>query len=449
MSKVVLISVAASVGLGLLSLHLVKQLKEGEATIADLKAQVTSLQEQQQRQPVQPPLAQTPPPEQIAEPPREVIGTPAEKPKTIGVVVGPNQVPPAAPNREERMRMMREQRERQRQLMQDPEYREAMRVQTRGTFARTYPGVIQELGLDQQQADEFLDLLADQQMRANEQMQSLWEAKDPDHNDPAAMQERQRKFAQLAAETQRNNEAELAARFGQDKLQAWREYQSTMGTRFELENMRNTLAATGLPLSEDMSKPLLKALAQANKADMSEYATTVDPAASPAQARLALSSGFDGSNMERQLEVTKKRNQRMLDAISPYLSFEQRKAIEKQQEAQLKLQEAQLRLMRAQQKSENSAVTFVESTDWLPAQPECAPARESPGSAARRSRSEIPAANGRHRSGATPHPADHADRRGLTLPACSHRAVPRQSMSVGGARAGIADSAETSRRRSP
>ena len=49
MSKVVLISVATSVGLGLLSVHLVKQRKEGEATISDLKAQVESLQEQQQR----------------------------------------------------------------------------------------------------------------------------------------------------------------------------------------------------------------------------------------------------------------------------------------------------------------------------------------------------------------------------------------------------------------
>jgi hypothetical protein len=42
------------------------------------------------------------------------------------------------------------------------------------------------------------------------------------------------------------------------------------------------------------------------------------------------------------------------------LSFEQRTAIEKQQEAQLKMQEAQIRLMRAQGKADSNGVYFVE-----------------------------------------------------------------------------------------
>lgn len=366
MSKVVLISVAVAVGLGLLSLHLVKQLEEGEATIADLKAQVAALQEQQQQQPV--PL---PPPEEIAAQPSEVIGTPPkEPPKIVGVIAGPNQsAPPGAPSRDDRMRMFREQRERQRQLMQDPEYREAMRVQTRGNFARQYPGVIQELGLNPQQADEFFDLLADQQLRASEQMQPMWDMEGVDPNDPAAMQERSRKIQQQAQENQRKNEAEMAAYLGQDKVQAWKEYQSSMGMRYELENMRNTLSANGLPLNDEMSKPMLKALAQVNQAEANEYSAAANRGAAPALARAAAYVGSDGSNMERHLEATKKRNQRMLDAISPYLSFEQRAAIEKQQEAQLKMQEAQLRLMRAQGKADNNGVTFVESSGVVVAQP--------------------------------------------------------------------------------
>jgi hypothetical protein len=259
------------------------------------------------------------------------------------------------------MRMFREHRERQRQLMQDPEYREAMRVQTRGNFARQYPGVIQELGLNSQQADEFFDVLADQQLRASEQMQPIWDMEGTDPSDPAAMQERQSKIQQAAQDNQRKNEAEMAARFGQDKLQAWKEYQSTMGMRYELENMRNPLSSNGLPLSDDLSKPMLKALAQMNQADADEYSAAVNRGAAPAlAARVVSSAGFDGGNMERQLETTKKRNQRMLDAISPYLSFEQRTALEKQQEAQLKMQEAQLRLMRAQGKADSNGVYFVE-----------------------------------------------------------------------------------------
>jgi hypothetical protein len=277
---------------------------------------------------------------------------------------------PIAPlNREDRMRMFREHRERQRQLMQDPEYREAMRVQTRGNFARQYPGVIQELGLDPQQADEFFDLLADQQMRASEQMQPIWDMDGVDPNDAAAVQERQRKMAEQAAENQRKYEAELAARFGQDKLQAWKEYQSSMGMRFELENMRSTLSANGTPLSDDMTRPMLKAMAQMSQAEANELSAAVARGASPAAARLVANSAFDGSNMERQLEFMKRRNQRMLDAISPYLSFEQRAAIEKQQEAQLKVQEAQLRLMRAQGRGESNVGYFVDGAGATVAQP--------------------------------------------------------------------------------
>lgn len=371
MSKVVLISVASSVALSLLSLHLVKQLKEGETAIADLKAQVASLQEQQQQEPVPLPLGNNPPPEVLAPQPSEVIRAPVkEAPKTVGVVTATGQWMPAAqPSREDRMRMFREHRERQRQLMQDPEYREAMRVQTRGNLSRQYPGVVQELGLDAQQADEFFDLLADQQLRANDQMQPMWEMEGGDSADPAAMQERHRKIAQQAQENQRKNEADLAARFGQDKLQTWKDYQSTMGMRYELENMRSTLAASGLPIGDDMSKPMLKALAQVNQVDVTEYSAAMARGAAPAIARLAANGASDASNMDRQLDFMKKRNQRMLDAISPYLSFEQRAAIEKQQDAQIKMQEAQLRMMRAQGKAQSNGVYFMEGAGTTIVQP--------------------------------------------------------------------------------
>ncbi len=65
------------------------------------------------------------------------------------------------------------------------------------------------------------------------------------------MRERHGKIQQQAQENQRKNEAEMAAFLGQQKLQAWKEYQSSMGMRYELENMRNTLSAKGLPLNDE------------------------------------------------------------------------------------------------------------------------------------------------------------------------------------------------------
>ena len=352
MSKVVITLLATTAGLGLVSLHLVKQLREGDAAIAELKGQVATLQEQ-----VEAARTLSPPPTPVAagafESPGVIAPTPEQEQKeapkiaatqSIGGVAAAV-VRPSPLSNEDRARMMREHRERQRQLMQDPEYREAVRLQARTNFARQYPGVIQELGLDQAQAEDFFELLAEQQMRGTEEMEPLWEM-EIDGRDPAAIQQRQSDVQRIAAEMHRKNDAELAARFGQDKLQAWKEYQSTIGQRWQLEHMRNTLAAQGLPLNEDMSKPMLKALAEVQKLEMQEVAAA-NRGRTPAQARVGANVAFEGRNMEQQLEDTKKRNQRVLDAISSYLTFEQRQALEREQEAQVKMQEAQLRMMRA------------------------------------------------------------------------------------------------------
>jgi hypothetical protein len=248
-------------------------------------------------------------------------------------------------SREDQLRMIREHRERQRQLMQDPDYREALRLQARTSYARQYPGLIQELGLDPQQAEEFFALLADQQIRSSERMEPLWDELEP--VDPTAMQQRHQEIQRAAAEMQRTNEEEIAARFGADKLQAWKDYQSTLGQRWQLEQMRSALAAQGLPLSEDVSKPMLKALAEVDRLEMQEIAAS--SGAGPWTARVVGSMApLDGRNVEQQLEAARKRNQRKLDAISSYLTPQQRQVIEREHEAQEKMLEAQLRLIRDQ-----------------------------------------------------------------------------------------------------
>lgn len=349
MSKVVLITVAVAGGLGLLNLHLVKQLRDSDTKVAELQAKIADFEQRESRTAV-PVFAPPAPIPTVVEQPAPIAPPPAKQAAvaTVGAQAAAGIVPVTRPSHEDRLRMMREHRERQKQLMQDPDYREAMRLQARSNFARQYPGVVEELGLDRQQAEDFFELLTDQQMRTTEQMETLWDFEGMENRDPAAMQEQQRKIQQTATEMQRKNEAEMSARFGTEKLQAWKEYQSTLGVRYQLDQMRNSLASQGIPLGEDVGKPMLKALAAAQKAEADEYSAAVSRGAAPAVARLGFASAQSSDvNMERQLELTKKRNQRMLDAISPYLSFEQRSAMEQEYEAQLKMQEAQLRLMRS------------------------------------------------------------------------------------------------------
>lgn len=262
--------------------------------------------------------------------------------------------------------MIRESRERQRQLMQDPDYREAMRVQQRSIMARGYPGVAQELGLTAEQTDQLFDLLTEQQLRNNEQAEFLW---DSEGLDPAALQQRQAKMQQRWMEIQQKNEAELAAHIGPDKLQAWKDYQSTLGVRHQVEQLRSTLASRGVPLDDDANRAVVKAYAEAQKAEMQEYTNMVraNPgySARPVATIQTAGVGTSSEMYEQMMERTKKRNQRVLEAASPFLTYEQREALQKEQEAELKMQEAQLRIMRAQSNANGTG-----NSDWVTNSPQ-------------------------------------------------------------------------------
>lgn len=352
MSKTVLVLFAACVGLSLLSLHLVNQMRDGQAKITELQAQVARLESERQSnlQSTVPPPARwqiepvTPPP---AAPTKDAV---------MGIVVKrPRPSPPEEatfpnrPSREERMRMVREARERQRELMQDPDYREAVRLQQRSNMTRQYPGVSQELGLTAEQTEQLFDLLAEQQLRNNEQAELVWDS--AEGLDAAALQERQQKMQQRWMEIQQKNDAELTAQLGPGKLQAWKDYQSTLGARHQAEQLRSTLAGRGVPLNEEANRAVVKAYAEAQKVEMQEYASMVrsNAASTPRAAMMQTYVGAPTADAyERQIAQTKKRNQRVLEALSPFLTYEQRESLQKEQEAELQMQEAQMRIMRAQ-----------------------------------------------------------------------------------------------------
>jgi len=345
----VLVLFAACVGLSLLSLHLVQQMRAGQTTIAELQAQVAKLES---RPPAPAPQVFTVAP--IVEP-EPIASAPASPSKDVVTALSMKRAAPAnpegmfanGPSREDRARMFREARERQRQLMQDPEYREALRIQQRSNMNRQYPGLAQELGITTEQTEQLFDLLVEQQMRNSEQNDSMW---DPGEGmDQATMQQRREKMQQQWQEMQRKNEAELAAQLGSDKMQAWKDYQSTLGARHQAEQLRSTLSGRGVPLSEDASRAVVKAYAEAQKAEMQEYANMGRAnAGANVKSSMVGWAGASPQMYERQMELAKKRNQRVLDALSPYLSYEQREAVQKEQEAELKMQEAQMRMMRAQ-----------------------------------------------------------------------------------------------------
>ena len=53
---------------------------------------------------------------------------------------------------------------------------------------------------------------------------------------------------------------------GDAKFREWQEYQSMAGVRWEADRARSSLANAGVPLDENLTKPLLKTLQTAEDA---------------------------------------------------------------------------------------------------------------------------------------------------------------------------------------
>jgi hypothetical protein len=356
MNNAILILLTTTVGTGLVSLHLVRELRSERATIESLQARIGELERATAVPDV--PASVPPPTVEVAPVPAPAAGNPPPPAAATAMISAVNVADAASPNgrpsmpsREERMRMMRESIERQRALLKDPEYREAMRMQFRMMQSQNYPDLAKTLGISAEQADQMLTLLAEQQIRMQETGPAPSFMEGPP--DRAAMDEMRRK----AEQTRRTNEAELANLLGQEKMQEWNDYQKTLGTRMQVKQLGNTFAAKGAPLTDEQARQLVQTLAAEQQRNVREASNA---------ARLSSFSsrpgGALGTNMvsaatslemqERHLELTAQQNQRMRDAAASILTAEQLSLFEEEQNSQLQMQRAMLRMARAQADAE-------------------------------------------------------------------------------------------------
>ena len=131
------------------------------------------------------------------------------------------------------------------------------------------------------------------------------------------------------------------------------------GVRWEADRVRTSLASAGVPLDENLAKPLLKTLHEQQMKMMQQHAAaTAASSNANASGRLMLSSGFaPGSSpdmlkmQEQSLEMMTQHQKRQREALASVLTPEQLKIIEDEHNAEQQMQRAQLRIMRAQQEA--------------------------------------------------------------------------------------------------
>ena len=362
MTKIALALAIVAIGEGAVTLHLVNQL-HGEREMSQLlQARVTQLEGRAS------PAAQGA--TFIAVPTQSTV-SPFAAVKKDGAPAAPAQqaiagvitssdvsvvnrvMPMAAPDQEQMREQVKQSMERQAALLRDPEYREAMLAQQKMGSRQSNPNLARDLDLSPEQADRLFSTLAEQQLRAMETTSPMLWSEQPD---PAKMQELQRKMM----DQQRANEMEVKRVLGEAKFREYQEYQSLSGVRWEADRVRTALANAGMPLEENLTKPLLKTLQEQQQKMMQQMASAAGPqnqlvAASGVGATVMTSSDGMSVNMiemqEKSVELMAQHQKRQREALARVLTPEQLKVIEDEHKMELQMQRAQIKMMRAQQEA--------------------------------------------------------------------------------------------------
>lgn len=354
MHKIALVLAIAAVGEGAVALHLVRQLHIERENTQTLQARVTELEQGKAQGAATNGATFAVVPQPPVSPFSTVQRQPAPPPPkaaTAGTLTGVNTffagvAGPVgrAPDQEEMRRQINASMERQRALLKDPEYREAMHAQQKMALLRSNPTVARDLHLSPEQMEQLFGTMADQALRSMETAQP-W--------DQQLSGEQMEEYHRKATEQHQANQAELKRVLGAEKFREWQEYQAMSGVRWEADRVRNSLASAGVPLDEQLVKPLLRTLQEQQQKMMQQMSSPAAPG------RAEVRAGFitePGSNdvlalQERSLEFMAQHQRRQREALASVLTPEQLKVIEDEHDSELKLQRLQLRMQRAQQEA--------------------------------------------------------------------------------------------------
>lgn len=227
----------------------------------------------------------------------------------------------------------------QKELLKDPEYRKAQAMQTRMNIERNYPGLVEELGLTEKEADRLFDLLTENQLNRTSQGTSILTV---DTRDAAAMNEMMQKQQAL----QRQEQEAVAALLGPGKFSQWQEYQQTRTPRMQATSFGTQLAQAGQPLNATQQKALTSALIAQQKREQQDMTSQA--------ARFAASADPD-ARRELSLKMSEERNQRILEAATPHLSAQQVATLRQQFDSQAAMSRASMRLQRAREQAQGAA----------------------------------------------------------------------------------------------
>jgi hypothetical protein len=300
---------------GIVSVNLWRELRAERQVISELRAQL-------RQQPVAATAAATPLPgfQASARPPDDAPGQ--QEPAAL-IASSTDARPPAANATANTVNLVVEQRE----LMKDPEYRRAMLAQLRLTLPQTYPGLIEEMGLTEDQANALFDLLAEQQLEQTALMTPL------SGDGSQRNQEQVREYSERSQDLTRQRDEKIAALLGNTGRERFKAYEATRPARMQAQSMQRTLESAGAPLRPEQMRALTDAYVNEQQRQQEDLlsmmrATNVGDAA------------------EQQMQAQGERNRRLVEAMRPHLTLQQIERLQATLDQQLAMNRASSRLLR-------------------------------------------------------------------------------------------------------
>jgi hypothetical protein len=294
MTKVNLVLTGAAVVFGVGCLVLFRELGTERNRVLALETQLTQLQRDLNRpQPAasshEAALATRPTPQTIAaQPAAAPAATAANKPTSAEETAESDE---------------------QRQLLSDPAYRAVRVAEHRRHVRSQYPQLASELGWPEEEADSFLDFLAEQGVREAESMMNAGDVKD--------MGQRYNAFLE-------QQEKEKRKFLGEQRFQKWTEYVNSASVRELVSELRTQLATSSSPLREEQIKPLTTALVDEHQRHSAERTQNYDASQftdeTPTAERVAY--------MERRAELVKQSVARSREAGAMVLDSTQQRILD-------------------------------------------------------------------------------------------------------------------------
>jgi hypothetical protein len=195
---------------------------------------------------------------------------------------------------------------RQEALLKDSEYRKARIEQARTNLKRRYTGLAEELGISDAQADAVLNLLAESQIRMEEEAAArMASGTTPD---AAAMAE----MARIQQAEQQKQKEALIGMLGDARYQQFQEFEQMQPSRSRVNNLTTLLAREGKPLTSAQTRSL-RAVIGAEQKRMEQESQALRDAGKDAQTTF----------QEREAEA----NRRILQGAAAFLDPQQMEKI--------------------------------------------------------------------------------------------------------------------------